>query len=336
MDKHSFKNNSEEKLELSDELSLYLFSAGDNNGLKLINQIPDIKARARGNNLYLSGASNGIKCVKGFISTLQKRVGINESLDPFEIKRIFDNFIPSKTSYLGTKNNSAKKLSFSEILTTVSGRKIIAKTICQQDYTEAVAKNTIVVSRGPAGTGKTYLASAMAIKALKERKVSRIVLSRPVVEAGETLGYLPGDIREKVDPHFRPLYDSIQEFIGIPKFEQLLRQGVIEVIPLAYMRGRTFNESFVILDEAQNTTLAQMKMLLTRLGYGSKLIITGDHTQIDLPDPNTSSLFKLPEIIGSLDDIVFIELSGADVIRHKLVKNIINAFAQYERKIKEK
>lgn len=326
-------SGSEERLELSDELSRHLLSVGSRSSLSLIKKIPDIKVRARGNSLFLSGNETGIELVRGFVDTLQKRIQVTEILDPFEVTRIFEQITGNDAGDSVSPKRVGKKLSFEEILHTVTGRKVIAKTISQQDYCEAVFKNSVTVVRGPAGTGKTYLASAMAVKALKEKRASKIILSRPVVEAGETLGYLPGDLREKVDPHFRPLYDSLQEFIGLAKFEQFLRQGVIEVIPLAYMRGRTFNEAFVVLDEAQNTTLAQMKMILTRLGYGSKLVITGDHTQIDLPDSRNSSLFKLPEIIGSLDDVKFIELTGADVIRHKLVKNIIKAFDKYEKQV---
>jgi phosphate starvation-inducible PhoH-like protein len=206
----------------------------------------------------------------------------------------------------------------------------------QQQYVNAIENNTVVVARGPAGTGKTYLATAMAIKALKEKRVSRVILSRPVVEAGESLGYLPGDIKEKVDPHFRPLYDCLQEFIGIGKFEQLVRQGVIEITPLAYMRGRTFNEAFVVLDEAQNTTLPQMRMVLTRLGYGAKLVITGDQTQIDLPRTSDSSLLTLADIIGEVESVSFIDLGGKDVIRHEVVRRIITAFDAYQRREKEK
>jgi len=176
----------------------------------------------------------------------------------------------------------------------------------------------------------------MAIKALKEKKVSRVILSRPVVEAGESLGYLPGDIKEKVDPHFRPLYDCLQEFIGMGKFEQFVRQGVIEITPLAYMRGRTFNEAFVVLDEAQNTTMPQMRMILTRLGYGAKLVITGDQTQVDLPRPSDSSLLTLADIIGSVESVSFIDLCGKDVIRHEVVRRIISAFDAYQMREKEK
>lgn len=324
-------NGSEEQLELSDELSRHLFKVGEKSGLSLIKKIPDISARARGNSIFLTGNSHGIECVKSFISTLQKRVQVPEALDPFEISRIFEQLLSDNPSLSKTK-----KLTYKEILNTFSGRTVVAKTFCQQEYVNAIENSILTVARGPAGTGKTYLATAMAVKALKDKVVSRIVLSRPVVEAGENLGYLPGDLREKVDPHFRPLYDALQEFIGLAKFEQFLRQGVIEVIPLAYMRGRTFNEAFVILDEAQNTTMSQMKMVLTRLGYGSKIVITGDHTQIDLPQISSSSLIKLPDIIGNVADVSFVNLTGADVIRHELVRNIIKAFDKYEKQARTK
>jgi len=175
----------------------------------------------------------------------------------------------------------------------------------------------------------------MAVRALKDKKVSRVILSRPVVEAGESLGYLPGDLKEKVDPHFRPLYDSLQEFLGMGKFEQMIKQGIIEITPLAYMRGRTFNEAFVVLDEAQNTTMPQMRMFLTRLGYGSKMVVTGDHTQIDLPKTSDSSLLILEDILKNVESVGFIRLSSDDVIRHDVVRRIINAFDAYTNKESE-
>lgn len=320
-------NEKEERLELSDDLSRHILGPSDQNGLSLIREISDLNVRARGNCLYLSGNPAKIDMVKKFLEVLNSRIESAEELDPFEAKRIFAQF----TSPEFEKIRRGKKINtpFSEVLLTHSGKSIKPKTYVQQAYVEAIEKNIVTIARGPAGTGKTYLATAMAIKALKEKKVSRVVLSRPVVEAGESLGYLPGDVKEKVDPHFKPLYDSLQEFIGTGKFEQFLRQGVIEITPLAYMRGRTFNESFVVLDEAQNTTLGQMRMVLTRLGYGSKIVVTGDHTQIDLPRRQDSSLLTLDEVIGGVDSVSFIDLTDKDVIRHEIVARIIRAFDQF-------
>ena len=314
----------EECLELSDDLSRHILGPAEQNGLNLIRTIPELTARARGNSIFLGGNPEKIELVKAFIQALQLRLRNAEILDPFEMKRVFEQI--NDPQFMRKSKESKSGHPFPEIIQTHSGRSIKAKTLMQQNYAETVEKNIVTIARGPAGTGKTYLATALAVKALKEKRVSRIILSRPVVEAGESLGYLPGDVKEKVDPHFKPLYDSIQEFIGTGRFEQFLRQGIIEITPLAYMRGRTFNESFVILDEAQNTTLGQMRMILTRLGYGSKMVVTGDHTQIDLPRRTDSSLLFLQDILKEIEAVSFIDLSDKDVIRHEVVARIIKAF----------
>jgi phosphate starvation-inducible PhoH-like protein len=316
----------EECLELNEELSRHFLGPAEANGLSMIQQV--LKARARGNLLYLQGEPEKIALIKKFLQVLQDRINTTELFSAADMRRIFSQFTGAEAT-LDENGVSEAEKPFSEVILTQSGRIVRPKTPAQQQYIEAIASNTVSVARGPAGTGKTYLATAMAIKALKEKRVSRVVLSRPVVEAGESLGYLPGDIKEKVDPHFKPLYDSIQEFIGTGKFEQFLRQGIIEITPLAYMRGRTFNESFVVLDEAQNTTLGQMRMVLTRLGYGSKMVVTGDHTQIDLPNPDDSSLLKLKNIIGEVESVSFIDLTARDVIRHEIVGKIIQAFDKF-------
>ena len=319
-----------EKLDLSEELSRHILGAGNDSGLDMIRAIPDLSARARGNCLMLEGSAEKITLVKRFLELLGRRIDKAGAIEQYEVRRLFDQFIDEDTVISDAEDP------FSELITSFNGRLVRAMTSGQQQYVESIENNTVIVARGPAGTGKTYLATAMAIKALKEKKVSRVILSRPVVEAGESLGYLPGDIKEKVDPHFRPLYDCLQEFIGMGKFEQFVRQGVIEITPLAYMRGRTFNEAFVVLDEAQNTTMPQMRMILTRLGYGSKLVITGDQTQVDLPRPGDSSLLTLADIIGSVESVSFIDLCGKDVIRHEVVRRIINAFDAYQKREKEK
>ena len=303
-----------------------MFSSNEENGLSLIRSIPELTVKARGNSLVVDGNHDKIKIIKQFIKILNARIDRHEELEYADVRRVFRQLSNLSQAQVDSDRESV----FSEIIATHTGRQIKAKTINQKIYLDSIDKNTITIARGPAGTGKTYLAAAMAVKALKEKKISRIILSRPVIEAGENLGYLPGDLKEKVDPHFRPLYDSLQDFIGLSKFEQFVRQGIIEITPLAYMRGRTFNESFVILDEAQNTTLAQMRMILTRLGYGAKMVITGDQTQVDLPNPSDSSLLILHEILGKVESVKFVDLTSEDVVRHDVVRRIINAFDEYQ------
>jgi phosphate starvation-inducible PhoH-like protein len=199
----------------------------------------------------------------------------------------------------------------------------------QRDYVSAIAKSDMTFGIGPAGTGKTYLAVAMAVAALKRKDVNRIILVRPAVEAGESLGFLPGDLKDKIDPYLRPLYDALYEMMSFEKVEKMIKMGTIEIAPLAYMRGRTLNDSFIILDEAQNTTITQMKMFLTRLGFNSKSVITGDITQIDLVKKEESGLIKVQDILKDIDGIEFIYFSHKDVVRHRLVQEIINAFQKY-------
>ena len=201
-----------------------------------------------------------------------------------------------------------------------------AKTLGQKKYVDAIAKNTIVMGIGPAGTGKTYLAVAMAVKAFKNHEVTRIILTRPAVEAGEKLGFLPGDLQNKVDPYLRPLYDALFDMMGAETFAKYMEKGSIEVAPLAYMRGRTLDDAFIILDEAQNTTREQIKMFLTRLGFNSKMVITGDVTQIDLPDARKSGLVDAMNVLKNIDDIAITRFSEKDVVRHKLVQDIIKAY----------
>lgn len=215
---------------------------------------------------------------------------------------------------------------------TAKGKPIKAKTVGQQEYMKAISKNTITLGVGPAGTGKTYLAVAAAVAAFRERTVNRIILTRPAVEAGERLGFLPGDLQNKVDPYLRPLYDALYEMLGPEAFQKYQERGSIEVAPLAYMRGRTLDDSFIILDEAQNTTREQMKMFLTRLGFGSKVVITGDVTQIDLPSDKTSGLKDAIRVLEDIKDIAICRLTSADVVRHALVQRIINAYEKAEQK----
>ncbi len=217
------------------------------------------------------------------------------------------------------------------ICVTTRGKPIKAKTVGQQQYVESIRKNTIVLGVGPAGTGKTFLAVAMAVRALREKQVNRIILTRPAIEAGEKLGFLPGDLQSKIDPYLRPLYDALYEMMGTENYQKLVEKGVIEIAPLAYMRGRTLDDSFIILDEAQNATPEQMKMFLTRLGFNSKAVVTGDLTQTDLPRGQKSGLSAAVKILAGIEDIGIHYFSDRDVVRHRLVQQIIKAYEKYDR-----
>ena len=218
------------------------------------------------------------------------------------------------------------------IAITYRGRQVKCKTLGQKQYVDAIKGNTCTFAVGPAGTGKTYLAIAMAVVALKNKEIERIILTRPAVEAGEKLGFLPGDLAQKVDPYLRPLYDALHEMMGVDAYQRLLERGAVEVAPLAYMRGRTLNDAFIILDEAQNTTSEQMKMFLTRMGMGSKMVITGDVTQIDLPVGKRSGLVEALEVLKDVKDIGIVQLTHRDVVRHELVQAIVRAYEKHAQK----
>ena len=229
------------------------------------------------------------------------------------------------------KEEQVTKMAKDVVCVTAKGRPVKAKTIGQQTYLKAISKNTITIGVGPAGTGKTYLAVAQAVAAFRAKEVNRIILTRPAVEAGERLGFLPGDLQNKVDPYLRPLYDALFDMLGPETYNKYLERGNIEVAPLAYMRGRTLDDSFIILDEAQNTTREQMKMFLTRLGFGSKIVITGDITQIDLPGDKISGLKEAIKILDSVEDIAICRLTASDVVRHALVQRIVAAYDKFEK-----
>jgi phosphate starvation-inducible PhoH-like protein len=250
---------------------------------------------------------------------------------------ITDQNVDYAISMVGDGNGEALDQNFGDdcVFVTSKGKPIKAKTVGQKQYVDAIKKNTIVFGIGPAGTGKTYLAVAMAVKALRDKQVSRIILTRPAIEAGEKLGFLPGDLQSKIDPYLRPLYDALYDMMGVENYQRQLEKQVIEIAPLAYMRGRTLDDSFIILDEAQNATPEQMKMFLTRLGFNSKAVITGDLTQTDLPYGQKSGLAIATHILSDIEDIHIHQFTDKDVVRHKLVQKIILAYDKFEKKAQE-
>ncbi len=279
----------------------------------------------RGNELKISGEAEAVdksaRAMEGLLALASK----GETIDEQRVRYLIT---------LVKEGNDAQVAQIAKdvVCITAKGKPIKAKTVGQQTYMKAIMKNTITLGVGPAGTGKTYLAVAAAVAAFRERTVNRIILTRPAVEAGERLGFLPGDLQNKVDPYLRPLYDALYDMLGAETFQKYQERGSIEVAPLAYMRGRTLDDSFIILDEAQNTTKEQMKMFLTRLGFGSKIVITGDVTQIDLPGDKTSGLKDAIRVLDGVKDIAICRLTSADVVRHALVQEIINAYEKAERK----
>ena len=288
--------------------------------LHLIEDAYPVRITVRGNSITLEGDSIEVQTVTALFSDLIKHVESGEEPDADYVKRSIE---------LMRTAEFAPQALRDDILLTYRGRAIRPKTAGQKRYVDAIRENTITFAIGPAGTGKTYLAMAMAVAALKRKEVGRIVLSRPVVEAGENLGFLPGTLDEKVDPYIRPLYDALFDMTDMERAQQLIESGVIEIAPLAFMRGRTLNDSFIILDEAQNTTPEQMKMFLTRLGFGSKMVVTGDITQTDLPG-GVSGLKGVQSILEGIDDIAFCYFTGKDVVRHSLVQAIVAAYERAE------
>jgi len=288
--------------------------------LKLIEAQFESDIIVRGNEITISGDSTEAQAVSTLFSELMALVEKGERLTPDSLDRVIEMLRQGEC----TPTNV-----FSDVLLTHRGKTLRPKTAGQKRYVDAIRKNTVTFGIGPAGTGKTYLAMAMAVDALRKKEVGRIILTRPAVEAGEKLGYLPGTLYEKVDPYLRPLYDALFDMMDIEKSQALTDRGVIEVAPLAFMRGRTLNDSFVILDEAQNTSPEQMKMFLTRLGFGSKVVVTGDVTQIDLAG-GKSGLKEVRDILSGVRDVAFVELTSKDVVRHRLVQRIVTAYHEYE------
>ncbi len=295
-----------------------IFGIHDKN-LVLLEKSFNVKITSRDNSIIILGEDSNINDCKDVITELIKIIKVDDEITEQKIKYLLDE---KKDGNIVDAGEVGKDY----VCVTVNGKVIRAKTMGQKKYIDNIKNNTITFGVGPAGTGKTYLAMAMAINAFKNNEVSRIILTRPAIEAGENLGFLPGDLQQKVDPYLRPLYDALYEIMGADNFLKNMEKGLIEVAPLAYMRGRTLDNAFVVLDEAQNTTPEQMKMFLTRIGFGSKVIVTGDATQIDLPNGKMSGLVQVTKILDNVDDIGISLLTNRDVVRHPLVQNIIKEY----------
>ena len=305
------------------EQIISVFGSFDEN-IKRIEQAFDIHVTNRGTELKVQGdveaADKGVRAIEALMSLASK----GETIDEQKVRYLIG---------LINAGNDAKvgEMAKDVICVTAKGKPIKAKTLGQQKYLKAIAKNTITLGVGPTGTGKTYLAVAMAVAAFRAKEVNRIILTRPAVEAGERLGFLPGDLQNKVDPYLRPLYDALYDLMGVENFQKYVERGVIEVAPLAYMRGRTLNDSYIILDEAQNTTCEQMKMFLTRFGENSRVIVTGDLTQVDLPAGKKSGLKDAIEVLQGVEGIAICTLTHRDVVRHSLVQAIVKAYEKANR-----
>ncbi len=301
-----------------------VFGSFDEN-IRSIEDALQVSIINRGTDLKVTGDPEAVDKATRTLEGLLSLAAKGETIDEQRVRYLIT---------LVSEGNDAlvAKMAEDVVCITAKGKPIKAKTVGQQEYMKAISKNTITIGVGPAGTGKTYLAVAAAVAAFRERTVNRIILTRPAVEAGERLGFLPGDLQNKVDPYLRPLYDALYDMLGPETFQKYQERGSIEVAPLAYMRGRTLDDSFIILDEAQNTTKEQMKMFLTRLGFGSKIVITGDVTQIDLPGDKTSGLKDAIRVLENVKDIAICRLTSADVVRHALVQRIINAYEKAEKK----
>ena len=303
---------------------IMVFGSFDEN-IKRIEEALAVSIVNRGTELKVTGdeeaVDKAVRTLEGLLSLAAKGEAIDEQRVRYLITLVKEG-----------NDHQVAQMAKDVVCITAKGKPIKAKTVGQQSYMKAIQNHTVTLGVGPAGTGKTYLAVAAAVAAFRERTVNRIILTRPAVEAGERLGFLPGDLQNKVDPYLRPLYDALYDMLGAETFQKYQERGSIEVAPLAYMRGRTLDDSFIILDEAQNTTKEQMKMFLTRLGFGSKIVITGDVTQIDLPDDKTSGLKDAIRVLEGVNDIAICRLTSADVVRHALVQEIINAYEKAAKK----
>jgi phosphate starvation-inducible PhoH-like protein len=299
-----------------------LIGANDANLRAIEAACPSVNITVRSNEITLRGPHIDVVAIEKLFTEMTVVIRSGQSLSVDAVQR--------SIAMLGHEPAESPAEVLSLNIVSNRGRTIRPKTANQKRYVDAIEDNTITFGIGPAGTGKTYLAMAKAVAALQAKKVNRIVLTRPAVEAGESLGFLPGTLSEKIDPYLRPLFDALHDMIDVDSIPRLIQTGVIEVAPLAYMRGRTLNDSFIILDEAQNTTPEQMKMFLTRLGFGSKMVVTGDVTQVDLPNGAKSGLRVITDILQDIDDIAFMELTAEDVVRHRLIGDIVKAYEKFD------
>jgi len=303
------------------EHAVALFGSFDEN-VRVLEQEYGVSIVNRGTQIKINGEPEDVaragRCVTGLLELINKGEALTDQSVHYIMSLVKDG-----------SEEKVKELSSDCVCITAKGRPVKAKTLGQKNYIDAIRKNTITLAVGPAGTGKTYLAVAMAVRAFRGQEVNRIILTRPAVEAGEKLGFLPGDLQNKVDPYLRPLYDALFDMLGSENYQRFVERGNIEVAPLAYMRGRTLDDSFIILDEAQNTTPEQMKMFLTRLGFNSRAVINGDITQIDLPHASRSGLIEAMQVLKGVEDIAQITFTERDVVRHRLVQNIIKAYEKY-------
>ena len=304
-----------------------LFGLNDQN-ISVIEQECSVHIALRGNHLVIQGDPDRLAFAEKTVQILFDMIQHNETVDRLRIRYVISMIRDGNADRI---EESLKKV----IAITHRGKQITCKTLGQQKYIETIRKNTLTFAIGPAGTGKTYLAMALSVMALKNKEAERIILTRPAVEAGEKLGFLPGDLTQKVDPYLRPLYDAMYDFMGADSYTRLLERGTVEVAPLAYMRGRTLSDAFIILDEAQNTTPEQMKMFLTRIGFNSKVTVTGDITQTDLPAGKSSGLAEAIRILDGIPGIGIVELTGKDIVRHELVQRIVEAYAENEKNQRE-
>ena len=307
------------------EQIISVFGSFDRN-IHIVEDALGVKVVDRESELHISGDEEAVMLAEKTISGLLSLAARGENIDEQNVRYIIKLVREGGESQI-------EKIAGDVVCITCKGKPVKAKTVGQKEYIDAIKNNTITVGVGPAGTGKTYLAVAAAVASFRNKEVNRIILTRPAVEAGESLGFLPGDLQSKVDPYLRPLYDALFEMLGTETYNKYLERGNIEVAPLAYMRGRTLDDSFIIFDEAQNTSREQMKMFLTRIGFGSKVVVTGDVTQIDLPGDKQSGLKEAMKVLDGIDDIKVCRLTGADVVRHVLVQKIIEAYAAHEEKM---
>ncbi len=304
------------------EQAVNIFGSFDEN-IRLLEKEFSVTVTNRDGELRISGEAEDVMHAAKAVQAMLTLSSRGETLGEQNVRYIIDMVRTGKEAQI-------RELAGDVLCISAKGRPVKPKTIGQKEYIQSVLKNTVTIGVGPAGTGKTYLAVAAAVQAFREKQVNRIILTRPAVEAGERLGFLPGDLQSKVDPYLRPLYDALFDMLGAETYQKYLERGNIEVAPLAYMRGRTLDDSFIILDEAQNTSREQMKMFLTRLGFGSKIVITGDVTQIDLPDGKASGLREAMRVLKNVEGIGICELTNADVVRHVMVQRIVRAYESYE------